>query len=356
VSPLELVDDRFDKLAAELKAARPAAPDSLRARVETLTQVEPKPRRELGFRLPSRRVALAFVALALLGSFVAAGVTGLRGSEEPSALSDAPAPPRVETVPTYGNASQAKPLLGSRLSKEDQATTALLPAQGRLQRYDATLQLRVKDVDALSNATKRAMTVARALGGYVASVGYSTRKGERGGAALVLRVPVTNVQVALEELTALGTILRQQTAVLDVTRRAAREERQLAKLQAELRRIEAELDSGSLSAQRRFELEQQAAADRLAIKTLRAKHKRLLRSARLARIELRLATPASEAAGTPSRFERTLDDAGAVLVRELEILLYALVVAGPLLALGGAAIAAGRVQRRRSDRRLLERV
>jgi hypothetical protein len=44
-----------------------------------------------------------------------------------------------------------------------------------------------------------------------------------------------------------------------------------------------------------------------------------------------------------------------VLLRELEILLYALVVAGPLLLLGGAGIALARAQRRRADARLLER-
>jgi hypothetical protein len=70
---------------------------------------------------------------------------------------------------------------------------------------------------------------------------------------------------------------------------------------------------------------------------------------------LTLVTPRSHAAAAPSRFDRTIDDAAAVLVRELEILVYALVVIGPLLAIGGVAIAAGRAQRRRSDRRLLER-
>jgi hypothetical protein len=70
---------------------------------------------------------------------------------------------------------------------------------------------------------------------------------------------------------------------------------------------------------------------------------------------LTLVTPTPTASGAPGRFDRTLDDAGSVLARELEILLYALVVVGPLLALGGIAIAVGRTHRRRSDRRLLER-
>jgi hypothetical protein len=46
-----------------------------------------------------------------------------------------------------------------------------------------------------------------------------------------------------------------------------------------------------------------------------------------------------------------MSDAGGVLLREAEILLYVLIVAGPLLLLGGAIIAAGRMR----DRRLLER-
>jgi hypothetical protein len=232
---------------------------------------------------------------------------------------------------------------------------SLVPQATRLQRYDATLRLRVKDVDALSNATKRAMNLTRGLGGYVASVEYATRSGRRGGATLVLRVPIVNVQTALAELTSLGTILRQQTAILDVTRRAERESRQLDKLEAELAQIKAELAAGSVPTERRLQLERQAVADRLALKTLKAKRARLVRSARLARIVLTLTTPAQQAAAAPGRFDKTLDDAGAVLAREAEILLYALVAVGPLLAIGGVAIAAAKAQRRRSDRRLLER-
>ena len=80
MSPLELVDDRFEQLASELRASRPVTPEGLRDRVEALAHVEPEPRREWGFRLPSRRLAVALVALAILGSFIAAGVTGLGGS------------------------------------------------------------------------------------------------------------------------------------------------------------------------------------------------------------------------------------------------------------------------------------
>jgi hypothetical protein len=46
-----------------------------------------------------------------------------------------------------------------------------------------------------------------------------------------------------------------------------------------------------------------------------------------------------------------MSDAGSVLLREAEFLLYALIVAGPLLLLGTALIGAARLR----DRRLFER-
>jgi hypothetical protein len=336
VSPLELVDDRFEKLASELRASRPVASAALRERVASLGTVEPaSPRRT--FSLPARRVVLGLAAAALLASFVVAAVTGLSGTGGKRVTHGSLQTQAPSTTGAGGAFSRAHAPSAQRELNFGPATLA--PNVKRLQRYDATLGLRVKDVDALSNAARRAMNLTRSLGGYVASVQYATHEGKRGAATLVLRVPVANVQTELGELTSLGTILRQQTGILDVTRRADRESKQIAKLEHQLASASPE----------------EAAAIRLKLKTLRAKHARLLRSARFARIVLSLTTPAKQAAVARSRFDRTLDDAGSVLVRELEILLYALVVAGPLILLGAAGIAAGRAQRRRSDRRLLER-
>jgi hypothetical protein len=338
VSPLELVDDRFDKLAEELRASRPVAPVALRAQVRALEPRGPR----WTFRMPSRRVVFALAAAAVLGSLFVAGVTGLtrsgnqRSSEgaglRPTLPSrQAPSVEKRSAPRVY--ASKAAPNLDTLTRTAD-----LAPAVGRLQRYQATMRLRVKNVDALSNAAKRAMNLAHGLGGYVASVQYATRS-KGGGATLVLRVPVGNVQTALAELASLGTILQQHTGILDVTRRVDREALQIAQLERRLAHAS----------------QSEAPVIRSKLATLRAKHARLLKSARLARITLALTTPAKAAAAAPSRFDRTLDDAGSVLLRELEILLYALVVAGPLLLLGAAGIAAAKVQRRRSDARLLER-
>lgn len=339
MSPLELVDDRFAKLSQELRAFRPVASPALRARVDDLTRAEPAPSR-WEFRLPTRRVVLGLAAAALAASFVAAGVTGLTRSGGGSKAASAKVSHPVTVQKGVGvTSSSLRAAKAAPFALTPQPFSELAPTGQRLQRYDATLRLRVDDVDALSTASRRAMNLTRALGGYVSSVNYATRGGKRGGATLVLRVPVTKVETALAELTSLGTILQQQTGILDVTRRADREARQIAQL-------EHQLETAPPA---------EAAAIRHRLETLRAKHARLLRSARFARIALSLTTPAEQAAAPPGRLHRTLDDAGSVLVRELEILLYALVVAGPLLLLGGAAVAAGRAQRRRSDRRLLER-
>jgi uncharacterized protein DUF4349 len=337
VPRLELVDDRFGKLAEELRVSRPVAPETLRAEVRTLEPAGPL----WTLSWPSRRLVLAVAAIAVLGSLFAAGITGLSRSGDKRSLAGAkPSTERALQAPSPGEGSPVAPR-ASKAATPDGLTLRsadLAPAAaGRLQRYQATLRLRVRSVDSLSTATKRAMNLAHGLGGYVASVQYATRGGERGGATLVLRVPVGNVQTTLTELVSLGTILQQHTGILDVTRRVDREAREIA-------RLEHALTNASPA---------EAAAIRAKLATLRVKHARLLKSARLAKITLALTTPAKQAAAAPSRFDRTLDDAGRVLLRELEILFYALMVAGPLLLLGGAAVLTGRRVRRRTDERLL---
>ena len=333
---LEVVGDSFGPFAQELRAAKPAAPASLRAQVRAL---EPAGPRRM-FRPPSRRLVLALAAVVVLGSLFAAGITGLSRSGGQRTSESAGL---QRTLPQHRDA--VRPATAPTWSAQAQTEKSPLPAYGplapatsRLQRYQATVRLRVKDVDGLSSAAKRAMNLANGLGGYVASVQYATRS-KGGGATLVLRVPVAKVQTALTRLAALGTILQQHTGILDVTRRVDREALQISQLEHALAKASPA----------------EAAVIRAKLATLRAKHARLLKSARLAKITLALTTPAKHQAAAPSRFDRTLDDAGSVLLREGEILLYALVVAGPLLLLGGAGIAAARGARRRGDRRLLER-
>jgi Domain of unknown function (DUF4349) len=357
VSPLELVDDRFEQLASELRASRPVAPERLRDRVEALAQVEPEPRREWGFRLPSRRLAVALVALAALGSLIAAGVTGLGGSNgntkaigHRGAQHGAAAQAPGTTTEVYGvnGARQANPAFGPSLKDN-----ALPPAHGRLQQYDAAMTLRVPDSDQLSARTQQAMRVTRSLGGYVASASFDV-PGRQGTSTLVLRIPIDRVQRALTAFAGYGTLLAQKISVQDLQQRANAQSSRIAALKRAIAALETQLE-GSLPQAERDRVERLVSIERRRLVAQQKKLGATVRRAELARVGLTLVTPAPKAGAAPGRFDRTLDDAGSVLARELEILLYALVVVGPLLALGGIGIAVGRAQRRRSDRRLLER-
>jgi len=357
VSPLELVDGRFDKLATELRASRPVAPEGLRNRVEEFARAKPEPRREWGFRLPPRRVGLVLAALAILGSFIAAGVTGLGGSTgdtnavvHGSQAQALRAP--TTTTEAFGAATAPSDLPATTLDSRLKGR-ALPPAQGRLQQYDASLTLRVRNSDQLSARTQQAMRLTRSFGGFVASASFDV-PGRQGTSILLLRIPIDRVQRALAAFAGYGTLLSQKIAVQDLQQRADAQTSRIAALRRAIASLEKQLEGGVTSVERQ-RLERLISIEK---SRLAAQQKRLgstVRRAELARVGLTLVTPAAKASAAPGRFDRTLDDAGSVLARELEIMLYALVVVGPLLALGGVAIAVGRAQRRRSDRRLLER-
>jgi hypothetical protein len=347
VSPLELVDDRFEQLARELREARPVASAAVRDRVRALEPPPPPRRPALSLRRALPAVALGAVAVSLS---VAVGIGLVHGSARTNVRGEAL---RTGRVPTVSHGVPVPKTQRQEFAPLRARSAGLPSSSDRLQQYDAVLTLRVGDSDELSARTSEAMRLTRALGGYVASARYNV-PGKRGSSVLVLRVPVDHVQQALQAFSAYGTIVSQRISVKDVQRRVDELGSALAVLRKDVARIEREL-AGSLTPTRRAELEQRLATDRGRIKTLTSARQALTRRAELARVVLTLVTPRSHAAAAPGRFERTVDDAAAVLARELEILLYALLVVGPLLVLGAAGIGAGRAQRRRSDRRLLER-
>jgi Domain of unknown function (DUF4349) len=339
------------ELATELRAARPSASPELRERVLAVAARQ-EPRRPHRFTLPPlRRVALvaapALVAVAVGGALVhglihsgkstqnAAPVvrTGAGGSSVPGQL-NAPRPPRVV------GKDQA-------LTGKQPFSTALPNTTSRLQQYGAFMRLQVKDLDALSDTTKRAMRFARLVGGYVAYVRYSSPAHGQGSAALIVRVPIDRVQDVIEEYSNLGTIRSQKVSVVDVTKAVEEESREIARLQL----LIAWLEAGGVTPAERYRLsEAKARLDYL------TKHKAAtVRRAQFARVTLELTTKPKHAAAAAGRFDRTMSDAGGILVREAEILLYALIVAGPLLLVGLGAVAFGRMQRRRFEDRVLER-
>ena len=102
----------------------------------------------------------------------------------------------------------------------DAAGGAVPPAPGQLQRYEAELRLQVDDVEALSSATKRAQRIALAHGGSIASLQYDAPAEGVGAAQITLRIPTAEVQSALAELSALGTIVGQRYGIDDLQQQA----------------------------------------------------------------------------------------------------------------------------------------
>jgi uncharacterized protein DUF4349 len=329
------------EVVAELRVTRPVASPDLRERVLEIAARE-RPAREPRFSLPQwRRLALVAVPVVLSVAVGGALIHGLASSGK-NGQKAAPAPTSAGSNGTGVGATRVPKV--PRALQLEQPYSAVVPSSSRLQQYGAFLSLQVKDLGALSDATKRAMRFARDVGGYVAYVRYSSAKHRQGAASLIVRVPVDRVQDVIEEYSTLGTILSQKINIVDVTKAVEEQAREIARLKAQIAKIEA----GGVTVQERYRLaELQARLDYL------TKHRAAtVRRAQFARVALELATkPKHRTAASTGRFDRTMSDAGGVLLREAEILLYALIVAGPLLLLGGAIIAAGRFR----DRRLFER-
>src|SRR3954451_4944070 len=335
------------ELAIELRGARPRASSDLRERVVAIAARE-EPRRPRRFTLPPLRRLTVVAVPAVLAVAVGGAVEhGLAHSGTGGGTAGGNALTRERHS---AGAGQGLPLNraggAAQLAPEAKAPGLVPNTSGRLQKYGASLRVQVKNLTAPPDATKRAMRFARLLGGYVASVQYSAPKNGRGGASIIVRVPVDRVQDAIEEYSGLGTILAQHVSIVDVTKAVQEEAKEIARLQADIARIEA----GGVTPAERARL----SAEKARLDYLTKLRAATVRRAEFARVELELTTKPKQAAVSAGRFDRTMSDAGGVLLREAEILFYALIVVGPVLLLGAGGALLARAQRRRLERRLLK--
>ena len=364
--PSPELDERFEEITRELRAARPVASESLRERVRGLEAERPvsaRPRRAIQWR----RGALVFA-----GSFAAvlvgiAGVYGVVSSEDsepaPQSVAAARETPGIRLEePARGDALQERlqPPAARALRGQSQAPAAgrfVSPSPSRRQAYDAWLRVRVDDLDELAEAQNRAMRVTRSLGGYIAAVRFNEPNRKRGDAVLELRVPTQRVEDAVVRFSGLGTVVAQRVSIVDLEADVDEAARRIARLERRILAIQAQLKNPALAPDDRYRLEEELANARIRLATLRRQRQAQVQRSRFAHVQLTLTTKKEqrEQATPPGRFERTLDDAGAVLAKELAILLYVLIVAAPFAVLAAAAYFAARMQRRRSDERLLER-
>jgi len=345
------------ELLEQIRLSRPTAPAELRQRISGL-EIEERPSRVAtltSLRVRPRRLLVVVPAAALV-AIAAAGAIGIARSGQNDTLTALDS--RAQTTQPFAQES-APPQADSAttLSRASgKAVPAPAPNAGRLQRYEASLRLRVENADDLSDATQRALRLTQQLGGFVVSLQTNVPEQGTSGANLIVRVPRERVQEAIVGFSQLGTILSQQVSVEDLQQQVDAISDRIAVLTAEIARIERQLKNPNLPLETRARLSARLAADRRERRELVASRQQTTREGELATVSLALTTEErSEVAPTPGRIDRALDRAGEVLAWEAAAVLLVLVAVGPLVVLGVLLWLATRLVRRRSDERLLER-
>jgi hypothetical protein len=356
MSSPDRIDERFGGLVRELRSGSVAASPELRERVRAIAAKAPDRTRPVPYwqRFPLPRAALVLAPAVVLVGLGVAVIGGVRSSGSQPVAADQPTIGAPFSAYDRRRENRGAPAGAPSHSAAETATAP--PPSKRLQDYRVNMRVRVSGLDALSKATVRAMRVTRSLGGYVASVRYSSPSTRHGDAVLVLRVPIANVQRAVLAYAGLGTLVAQDFSVIDLEKRYTGQVERSAKLRALIAKLEARLETEALTDVERARIRQELEGARATLTVLTRETKTTLNRARLATARLSLTTfqeRKQEPAVPPSRFDRMLDDVGSVLVHEAVWALYAVFVAGPFLLLGLLALAVARAGRRRVERRLL---
>ena len=347
-------------LLSELRAATLRAPEPLRERVLAAAPA----RRRLALRLPSRRLALVVVPVALGLAVTAALVHGFTGSGVKPVQDGAAFVPRTvlrakAAPPVFGVAGGGSGGSDSAVPSPTSSLQTQLPPSvgtgGRLQHTEASLQVRVPDVSRLSAATGAATRIATSLGGYAQSVVYRTPQSGGGASYIELRVPAQNVRTALAKLAALGSLVSQQVSVQDLQHDFAVESAQIAQLRRTVAALQAALRNPALPDAQRVLLQIKLAETKRSLAQRLHARTGTVVSGTTARISLVLSTEKSivPVVHHRGRLGRMLHSAVAFLGLEGTIVLYALIVAGPLVLVAALVWGLARLRRRRDEQRLL---
>ena len=319
-------------LAAELRGSRVPAPPDVRERVLMIAASATPPPRRFTWRR-------AMVVALPVAAAVAAAIVFTRPSHEVTATQT---PPLAAESSTGGAATQRGALKAVPQASDSTKALAAPTAPGRAVRYGAYLALRVPNPDGVSDGVKRALRITSSLGGYPTSV-HASSKQRAASVDLVLKVPRTHVQDAIQRLSALGTITAEQVDVEDVQAGVNTTERTIARLQRRLAALRAQEQTPAVKGR--------ITALTNRIERLQRTEAATIRAARFATIELhlqtrQLAAPHKHAAGP-------LHGLG-VAFRWIGIgAIYALALGVPLALLVALAWLAARTVRRRREDALL---
>ena len=214
----------------------------------------------------------------------------------------------------------------------------------RVQRYGASLSLRVADAAKVSDAVKRALRITASLGGYPVTVHVASSRAS-GSGELVLKVPRSHVQQAVARLSQLGTIIGEQVDIQDLQAGLNATDRTIARLQRELAALRAQQQSDSVK--------EQIAALTSRIVGLQRARATTVRTAHYATISLSIST---RTAVQPQHHGHGPLHGLGVAFRWIGIaLVYGLALGAPLALVAALAWFAARAMRRRREDALLSR-
>jgi hypothetical protein len=266
------------------------------------------------------------VAAVVTGAAIAAGVLLTRPSHHVTQ-------PIQEELPYGANSASA------RGSLAPMTTLPVAPSTKRVQRYTASLTLRVPTTAALSTATRHAVAIAVSLGGFASHTSVNAA-GKTGYADITLRIPKTHVQGAVRRLSALGRVTNENVDIQDLTTGLNATDRKIASLQRTLVSLRAQQQT-SLVQRRILQVTAQ-------IQKLQRGESSTRIQARDATVELTLNTPPTPA--PKHHHPGPLHDLGTAF-RWIGIgLVYALAIGVPFAALAILAwLGVRRFRRRRED-------
>jgi hypothetical protein len=261
--------------------------------------------------------------------------------------------PSTTLAPVHGNARLDA---ANSLTAFSTHQSAVNIPNNRKVHADASLQVVVPNHDALSSATNKATAIVTSLGGYAQSVQYQASRQGDGNSVLDLRVPVGKVEVAMQKLGSLGRLVSQQVSTQDLQQTYSQQTDTIGRLRRSIAVYEQALQNGSLSGSQRVNVQIQLANARYKLAALRRARGHLVKYAATSDIQLTLSTNQHAFAVPPGkrgRFGQLLHNAATFLALEGIIVLYALIVAGPILLIVGLVWWLTRERRRREERELL---
>ncbi len=338
-------------LLGELRESRPLAPAEVREHVRRIAaQAEPAARRHgFGWRR-AFVLAVAGAAAAAAAAILLPGSARHSSSLSPTLRLAASPPAAVQRSLAPVTKSAAAPTFASGVggtgAAANQRPALSVPgtSPSRVQRISAELELRVPTTGAVSDASKRAVAIARALGGYPSSLEVNA-SGRSGYAQLVLRIPKQNLQQAVARLSSLGTITGENVSLEDITAEVEASTHKLARLEARLAAWQAEPQTTAT--------ERQIVALTGEIAALRRGRSTTVKNASYATVNVEMTTrqPPAPLHHGKSHFHGLLVAFGWVGVGAV----YTLALGAPLVLLLALVWLAARTVRRRREDALLSR-